>query len=208
MRTFIDLGTHFFEGLAEFTQKLGITKEWNVYSYEGCRDLYEETQSIRASIQDKYNELHHYNCAVLDYSGTVVFNKIIHLKNEQTGEITKDYFGAANCLEENITQDSGYSWIPVKEEVKCVDINDVFHTIVTKDPQAEIYIKIDIEGSEFKVLPRLAKSNYLHHIKEMHVEWHERFWNSNPIEYAKKCEHKYQLIQFFSLNKIPIIDHH
>ena len=79
---------------------------------------------------------------------------------------------------------------------------------MTKDPSAEIYIKIDIEGSEFKVLPRIANSDKLNHIKELHVEWHERFWNSDPIKYNQKCKIKYDMIHFFNSKTIPIIDHH
>ena len=39
-RLFLDLGTHHFEGLNEFTQKLNINKEWDVYCFEPNKSIF------------------------------------------------------------------------------------------------------------------------------------------------------------------------
>jgi hypothetical protein len=219
MKTFVDLGAHYFEGLADFTSRLKIDKTWNVYSFEACKDLYDETQIERAKIEGIYNKLVHRNLAVLDRNGTVTFNKIVDAVNIYTGEVylgasqghlggDRHYWGAANCLEENPTVDNGYTWVPIKEDVGCVDINDIIDEIIENDPSAEIYIKIDIEGSEFKVLPRLKETLHISNIKEIHTEWHHRFWENNPAAYTEKCKSKDDLIAYFESKGIKTFEHY
>jgi hypothetical protein len=82
------------------------------------------------------------------------------------------------------------------DDVECVDIEDILSEICNKDPEAEIYIKCDIEGSEFVVLPRIIESEYVHHIKEMYIEWHERFWYGTS-DYIKKIIEKESILNRF-----------
>ena len=39
-------------------------------------------------------------------------------------------------------------------------------------------MKCDIEGSEFKVLPILLKTEHINKFKEIYVEWHERYFKN------------------------------
>ena len=54
--------------------------------------------------------------------------------------------------------------------------------ICENDKEAEIYIKCDIEGAEFVVIPRIIESDYSKNIKEIHTEWHERMWFYEGME--------------------------
>ena len=67
---------------------------------------------------------------------------------------------------------------------------------------AEIFIKCDIEGSEFVVLPKLLESPYVKHVKIIFIEWHERFWFKTD-EYQTKINEKRQIINQFNLLGIP-----
>ena len=65
-----------------------------------------------------------------------------------------------------------------------------------------VVIKMDIEGSEFYVLPKIIEQNLFDLISEMSVEFHERFFE--PKEEYKNL--KYQYMQIFSDNGINIIE--
>lgn len=179
MKHFLDLGAHKLEGLREFTKKLGIDKEWKVYSYEPNILIQEEAKKVVQDIKDNYKSLEFYDTAIMDESGVITFN--CHRgawKDQEKSEYWDGYTTGSNALDTNPEIDIGNGVIfdRVQYDVECVDIEDILSEICNKDPQAEIYIKCDIEGSEFIVLPRIIESDYVHHIKEMYIEWHERMW--------------------------------
>jgi FkbM family methyltransferase len=206
MKHFIDLGTHKFEGLNEFTQKLNIDKNWNVYCYEPNVDIFNVSVKVKDQITSKYKTLEHYNVAVSDNNGVIIFNKHkgAWFFNKDDKKYVSEYTTGSNMLDINPQLDYGNGAIfhIEKEEVKCVDINDIIENIVRNDSNAEIYIKCDTEGSEFKILPRILKSDFLKNIKEMYIEWHERFWY-NTNEYNSKIIEKHNLLE--SLKNIGIV---
>jgi hypothetical protein len=56
-------------------------------------------------------------------------------------------------------------------EVKCIDIVD----IINKYLNAFLVVKLDVEGSEFRILRRLLESGMIQHINHLYVEWHTRY---------------------------------
>ncbi len=209
MKYFIDLGTHLFGGLREFTEKLNLNKEWIIYSYEGNRDVFEQSLPIKVEMAPNYLRLYHYNYAVMDYDGTVTFNKQLGAWDTE-GNYLDHYTCGANSLEENPLVDpgNGYRFNIVQEVVKCIDFNNVINSITNTDKKAEIYIKCDIEGSEFKILPKLLKNKNIKYIKEIHIEWHERFWMNNEEEYKKRCFEKDNITNELKQLNIGVYLHH
>lgn len=179
MKHFLDLGAHKLEGLKEFTKRLGIDKNWKVYSYEPNILIQEETKKVVKEIRENYKSLDFYNKAVMDESGFITFN--CHRgawKNQEQSEYWDGYTTGSNALDSNPTVDIGNGVVfdTIQYDVECVSIEEILHNICFQDPDAEIYIKCDIEGSEFVVLPRIIESNYSKNIVEMYIEWHERMW--------------------------------
>ena len=164
MKIFIDLGTHKFEGLDEFTKKLNIDNTWDVYCFEPNLDIFNESIEIFNKVKVNYNNLFHYNLAIMDYNGIIKFNKHngAYLKDNITGKYNyiKGYTTGSNALPINPRYDSGNGAIFNIEyiEVEAIDIETLLNNIYNNDKNAEIYIKCDIEGSEFKVLPKLLKN--------------------------------------------------
>ena len=66
MKHFLDMGAHKLEGLKEFTEKLGIDKEWKVYSYEPNILIQEDAKKVVKEISGNYKSLEFFNKAVMD----------------------------------------------------------------------------------------------------------------------------------------------
>jgi hypothetical protein len=94
----------------------------------------------------------------------------------------------------------------VNETTSCIDIDDIINEICKNDFYAEIYIKCDIEGSEFAVLPKLLNSIYIKCIKEIYIEWHERFW-FGLSDYENKIKEKFNIIKKFNELNIKYFTH-
>ena len=206
MKHFIDLGTHKFEGLIEFTEKLNLDKNVNVYCFEPNTNIFNLSRQNH-KIEDfdsKYHSFTHSNLAVMNYTGKIIFNSHNGAwTNHKKEKFIENYTTGSNCLDINPTFDSGNGVVfdISSEECNCIDIEEIISSILLNDKDAEIIIKCDIEGSEFVVLPKLLQSKYILHVKSIYIEWHERFW-SGTYEYQNKINQRNDIIQTF--NKLNI----
>ena len=201
MRHFIDLGSHRFEGLNEFTEKLNLGINDNVYCYEPNKKIYEVSRqnNIIDYYKNKFYSFKDYNLAVMNYSGKICFNSHNGAwNNNNKDSYIEGWTCGSNCLDINPKYDpgNGYHFDIISEECDCIDIEEIISSIVLNDNDAEIYIKCDIEGSEFVVLPKLIKSEYINKVKCIYIEWHERFW-LNTDEYQNKINERSNIISSF-----------
>ena len=209
MRHFIDMGTHRFEGLTEFIEKLNLNHHDNVYCYEPNKKIYELSRETMVDYEKKFNYFKHYNVAVLDYSGKITFNSHNGAwRNYNKDNYIETYTSGSNCLGINPEYDAcnGFYFDIVQQECECVDIEEIISSIVLNDTCSEIYMKCDIEGSEFVVLPKLINSKYIHHIKSIYIEWHERFWY-NTDEFQNKINQRADILSKFENLNITTFVH-
>jgi FkbM family methyltransferase len=210
MRHFIDLGTHKFEGLVDFIEKLNLNNNDSIYCYEPNIKIYELSKKI---LQEKKYENHfysfnHLNLAVMDYSGKIKFYLHNGAWNNNKECYMDDYTYGSNCLDINPKYDCGNGCIfdILSQECNCIDIEEIVSSIVLNDNDAEIYIKCDIEGSEFVVLPKLISSKYINNVKTIYIEWHERFWHGTN-EYQNKINQRRDIISNFDKLNIKTFVH-
>lgn len=208
MRIFLDLGTNMFQGLQEFTIKKNLTDDTIVYCYEPNTLVFNNSLEIKNKIQNNYSKINHYNKAVLDYNGTIEFNS--HYGVWDGNNYINKYTGGSNALVTNpkIDPNNGVIFDIHKEVVECVNICDIITQINNEYPGEEIYIKCDTEGSEFKILPKLLEMPFdnIKNIKEIYVEWHERFFEND--DYNNVCKIKNDILKKMNELNILYYEHH
>ena len=208
MNYFLDFGTHLFQGLEMFTEKLSIDETWEVQSYEANPFTYVESMSKRAEFQDKYKKFSHKNLAVMDTDGVITMN--CHKGAwDPEGNYHDEFTSGSNALDNTPTYDAGIKYVfdIVKTEVDCISIDTILNNICSEDPDAKIYIKCDIEGSEFAILPSILESEHIKNIVEMYVEWHERFWVESGEYQNRVSERRFYENQFRKLG-VTMYTHH
>jgi FkbM family methyltransferase len=212
MKYFLDFGTHNFEGLEEFIKKLGIDKTFNVSCFEPNKDIYDLSRQNEERInnyEDMFYSFNHVNSAVMNYTGEISFNSHKGAwTNANKNEYINNYTCGSNCLGINPKCDvgNGVFFDIVTEKAYCIDVADIMNSIVENDNDAEIYIKCDIEGSEFLVLPKLLGLDCANKIKKIYIEWHERFWHGTD-DYQNKINEKTNIINRFNSINIETFIH-
>lgn len=86
-----------------------------------------------------------------------------------------------------------------------VESIDVTRFLVELSQKYEnIYLKLDIEAAEYDVLEKIIQDGCHKHIKEMWVEWHDKYML--PELRKSYVDRQDQIMAFFSAQKIPIRD--
>lgn len=211
MKHFLDLGTHLFEGLGQFTKRYSINSDWKVYCYEPNPYTYEKAKVKVSDIETKYAYFEFNNAAVMDTEGEIKFH--CRVKKWVDGVLNESNCGSMGSTAidnpETSKIEPGNKKVTFElEEVtaKAVSIVEVLGSICEEDPDAEIYVKCDIEGSEYVVLPAILESPYCEHIENIHIEWHDRFWLGLP-EYLQKVSQKSTIKTKFINRGVKVFDH-
>src|SRR5262245_36752630 len=133
MNHFLDLGTHKFEGLLEFTEKLKIDHSWNVYCYEPNSSIFNQAKSVEETIRHRYKKLEFNNAAVMDRDGTVTFHRHEGAWVDGSKDRFLDWYTMGSntlALNPQYDPDNGKVFDIVDEEVRCVDILSILESIV------------------------------------------------------------------------------
>lgn len=170
---FIDCGTHLCEGIIEFYNKGIIDNTYEVYTFEAnpACNITERVKLIPLNITP-------YEKAVWIEDGYVLFNQENH-KKYNTGSPSDGYSdidGWASSID-----GIGFNYPGYEEKIQIPSINfSDFLKTLPKD--ANIICKMDIEGSEFTVLRHILKEGTINIIKDIYIEFHERFMPSESTE--------------------------
>lgn len=189
---FLDCGTNFCQGLKKHIQKYNIDEKWIIHSFEANPATYSHAKSIIDKHLSKYN--------------ITLYNKAVWVNNNRR-KLTTEYItrvgimgllegvdfdpnclnleddralwigGASNIMEDNFRTPSYAGDIKQEEEeVKCIDFSEFLLTTFSKTDN--VYVKLDIEGSEYSVLNKLINTGAIDLVKEVTIEWHNHLLNT------------------------------
>lgn len=174
---FLDCGTHLCEGLIDFYNKGIINDTFEIHTFEA-----NPACSIEERIKQIPLNITPYNKAVWIEDGTIYFNQENHQKSK-TGSPTDGYSdidGWGSSVDGIGFNHGGYE---TQVEVPSID----FSKFVSELPEdSNIICKMDIEGSEYKVLRHMIQEGTLSKIKEIYLEFHERFMPEESLDTERK----------------------
>lgn len=165
-KIFLDCGTHLCEGLKQFYNKKIINNDFEIHTFEANPECF-----IDERIKSLPFDVIPHKKAVWIKDGTIMFNQENHRKSHSgspsDGKSNIDGWGSS--IDGIGFVHPGYE---MKVEVECISFSNFLNQF---DDNDEIICKMDIEGSEFEVLRDMLKNGSIKKIKDLYVEFHERF---------------------------------
>ena len=179
---FLDLGTHFGQGMTHFIHRYRMDNTWLIHTFEAnptTREIFlaEHAQNILVPFAS-------HQCAISNKNGTIILHQETPPNEGPTGMgssvIDLDKWNPwGGALRENFVSDM---------EVQAVDLSEIIYNLKDSFEIDKLIIKMDIEGSEFDVLERLIETDTLKYITEIYIEWHEHYFtNSDEMALRKQA---------------------
>jgi len=168
-KAYFDFGAHHGAGLRQMTKILGIDASWDIHLFEPNPHT-----DTRASLADYPYPFHFYRAAIWSISGTIEFlpqamiDERCPVVMSAQGYIRQPIFdgmGSAVAVAGSCEPGLGRVRVPVE----AVGIAEA----LSRTSAREIYIKMDIEASEYEVLTALLRSPVASSVQEAYVEWHK-----------------------------------
>ena len=147
---FLDMGMHEQQGLGQFINILNIDPSWEVHCFEPNNLL---------SLQNRFTDLNVtiHNKAVWTHDGVIHLN-LYGADRKSQGSIVVGSAGSDELIDL-------YDVI----EIPCID---TFNFLSAFNSEDNVYIKMDIEWSEYDVLESLLAKGWPKNIRKIWVEWH------------------------------------
>jgi FkbM family methyltransferase len=171
-KIFLDCGTHLCEGIIHFYKNKIIDETFEIHTFEAnpaCR-VEERIKKIDLNIIPHAK-------AVWIEDGVVEFNQENH-KKSRTGSPTdgkSDFDGWGSSID-------GIGFIHPGYETKLLVPSINFSKFVFELPTSHLICKMDIEGSEYFVLRHMIEEKTISKIKDLYIEFHDRFMPSESPE--------------------------
>jgi len=188
-RGFLDGGARHLEGLKYCAGELGIDSSWEVISYEPTPESFVIAQGERASLGFAVDLR---NAALWREAGAI-----------QLWTEAEDATGYGNTVMMAPGRSVDGRDMRATHLVVADDVNSVLGEFVRLGC-TEVHVKLDIEGAEFEVLPRILSSPHLGLVRTLRVEWHERFFVTELPAYSAR---RADLTEALRRRSIEVIDH-
>lgn len=173
-KIFLDCGTHLGQGLAEIGRQCSVDHTWIVHSWEANPYTF---QDLNHTCYPNNYQFH--NQAISDRTGTTTLN-IETVKNQPTGQ------GSSIVAQEQWINSMHKGTFTESVNVECIDLSAwVLENCHMED---HVVVKLDIEGAEYSVLPKMIKDHSIDLIDQLFIEWHARFFPDTEKYWALQTQ--------------------
>lgn len=169
-KIFFDCGTHYGEGLRQFSDMFQMNEEWKIHTFEANPVTYEVFKNRR--LPHLGNNVLAYNYAVTTYDGEID----MYIESPDT-EIRDTGQGSSIVSKDKWNPQDGI--LKFKEElvpVPCIDLSKFLELHTSEDDF--IVMKLDVEGAEYDILDKMLEEMTLHRISHLFVEFHAKYFTN------------------------------
>jgi FkbM family methyltransferase len=160
-KVYLDFGGNKGQGLRSFISSYNIDpKDWIVETFEPDPNC-----NIENHIEDlSYVKIN--NKAVWLYDGKVDFSQMLNNSEGSSVECLMSEDNCANPNSESFRKNDSII------SVDCLDISKILQKYKDHD---FVLVKMDVEGSEFKILRKILEDDTIKIINHLYVEWHHKY---------------------------------
>lgn len=182
-KLFIDCGGNKGQGLEQISNILRINDEWDII-------VYEPNPHCCEFLKNKYNKnnISVINKAVHNSDGIIKF----YIPKGDDYSVSSTIHNDFHNSKENMIWDNFI-------EIEKVDISKVIRSF---DDTHEIYLKLDVEGSEYDILEKMIEDNTILKVKKIFVEFHNIYVSDEKLKQYDLNNRKDNIINFMQKNNI------
>jgi len=169
-KIFFDCGTHYGEGLRQFSDMFQMNEEWKIHTFEANPVTYEVFKNRR--LPHLGSNVMAYNYAVTTYDGEID----MYIESPDT-EIRDTGQGSSIVAKEKWNPQNGI--LKFREDlvpVPCIDLSKFLELHSSEDDF--IVMKLDVEGAEYDILDKMLEDMTLHRISHLFVEFHAKYFTN------------------------------
>jgi len=158
-KVFIDGGANIGQSIEAFCNHYPNAEEFEIHSFEASQDdmnILKPLNRVANEFRDKTRGVKVYNKAIWIHDGTVDF----YDSGDESSSIVFRKARMAKIKNNSL----------IKREVDCVDIGNWIKNNFTKEDH--IVLKLDIEGGEYSVIPKMFKDGALEYVDKLFCEIH------------------------------------
>lgn len=167
---FFDCGTHYGEGLRQFSDMFQMNEEWKIHTFEANPVTYEVFKTRR--LPHLGSNVMAYNYAVTTYDGEID----MYIESPDT-EIRDTGQGSSIVSKDKWNPQDGI--LKFREDlvpVPCIDLSKFLELHSSEDDF--IVMKLDVEGAEYDILDKMLEEMTLHRISHLFVEFHAKYFTN------------------------------